>query len=151
MEIIKLNKGADKISYKGYMYTLKYAESWRCTNKSSLNCPAILKTSVLKTEPLVTTPHDHISEPTQKWLKLWLKLKLKLLSQVQIYLRFMLKKSLSTLFDNKDKLIFIIKLQRGHQIFPRHNIFSFIKQIHLYAFHDIYYIPIPITVDTVDR
>jgi len=25
MEIIKLNKGADKISYKGYMYTLKYA------------------------------------------------------------------------------------------------------------------------------
>lgn len=25
MEIIKLNKGADKICYKGYMYTLKYA------------------------------------------------------------------------------------------------------------------------------
>jgi len=26
MEIIKLNKGADKICYKGYMCTLKYAD-----------------------------------------------------------------------------------------------------------------------------
>jgi len=68
MEIIKSNKGSDKICYQGYMYTLKHAGkqyyTWRCTKKSSLNCPAILRTSILKTEPMITTPHNHISEPT---------------------------------------------------------------------------------------
>lgn len=46
--------------------------------KSSLNCPAILKTSILKTDPIVTTPHDHLAEPLQvEVTKVIVKIKLK--------------------------------------------------------------------------
>jgi len=69
MEIIKSNKGADKLCHNGYMYTLKYAGkqyfTWRCTKKSSLNCPGILRTTIIKTEPLITTDHEHVSEKSQ--------------------------------------------------------------------------------------
>jgi len=45
------------------MYTLKHAGllyyTRRYTKKSSLNSLVILRTSIFKTKPLVTTPHEH--------------------------------------------------------------------------------------------
>jgi len=53
MEIITSNKGNDKITFKGHMFVIKHEGkkyySWRCSKKSSLNCPAILHTSIHKT------------------------------------------------------------------------------------------------------
>ncbi|CAI6364560.1 unnamed protein product [Macrosiphum euphorbiae] len=69
MEIITSNKGNDKITFKGHMFVIKHEGkkyyTWRCSKKSSLNCPAILHTSVHKTDPVLKITHEHPSEPAK--------------------------------------------------------------------------------------
>jgi len=64
METFKYNKGGDKIHFKGYTmyaYTVKYNGTnqftRKCSTKNTLNCPAILRTSISKTNPSVTIKH----------------------------------------------------------------------------------------------
>lgn len=48
--------------FEGYTYTLKYTSKnyfiWKCSTKN-YNCIEILRTSILKTDPSVTTEHNH--------------------------------------------------------------------------------------------
>ncbi|CAI6368513.1 unnamed protein product [Macrosiphum euphorbiae] len=69
MEIIESNKGKDKLALNGYMYVMKHAGknyyTWRCNKKSSLNCPAILHTSINKTDPILKVQHQHSAEQSK--------------------------------------------------------------------------------------
>lgn len=40
-------------------YAGKKYYTWRCSKKSSLNCPAILHTSILLTHPVLKVVHEH--------------------------------------------------------------------------------------------
>lgn len=69
MEIIESNKGKDKSAFNGYMYVMKHAGknyyTWICNKKSSLNCPAILHTSINKTDPILKVQHEHPAEQSK--------------------------------------------------------------------------------------
>jgi len=69
MEIITSNKGNDKLTFKGHIFVIKHEGkkyyTWRCSKKSSLNCPAILHTSVHKTDPILNITHEYPSMPTK--------------------------------------------------------------------------------------
>lgn len=58
MENFNYNKGVDKIHFKRYTYTVKYNDinyfTWKCSTKNITNCPAILRTSISKTNPSVS-------------------------------------------------------------------------------------------------
>jgi len=63
MEVFKSNKGGDKMSFEDCTYTVKYISvnhiTWRFSKRNNTNCPAILKTSILKTNHSVTIGHYH--------------------------------------------------------------------------------------------
>jgi len=48
MEILKSNKGNDKITLDGYTYTIKDMPKYnpKCSKQSSMKCPAILITDL---------------------------------------------------------------------------------------------------------
>ncbi|KAL4088674.1 hypothetical protein QTP88_023758 [Uroleucon formosanum] len=51
------------------MYVIKHAGknyyTWRCNKNSSLNCPAILHTSINKTDPILKVKHEHPAEQSK--------------------------------------------------------------------------------------
>ncbi|XP_025191156.1 uncharacterized protein LOC112591528 [Melanaphis sacchari] len=62
MELLKSNKGNDKIALDGYTYTIKKTCQsiirWKCSKKSSMKCPAILITD-LKMTKIVRFEEEH--------------------------------------------------------------------------------------------
>lgn len=72
MEIVRSNKGKDKILLDGYTY-VKHADCfsiavirWRCSKASSVKCRAILTTTLDKTYPHLKIPHNHPPPPARK-------------------------------------------------------------------------------------
>jgi len=63
MDIFKSNKGGEKIAFERYTYITMYKGknyfTWKCLTKNTTNCAGILRTSILKTDPTVTTEHNH--------------------------------------------------------------------------------------------
>ena len=63
MEIIRNNKGGDKLCYDGYMYTRKSASDvhirWECTRRKAYNCNGKVKTDIDVTAVTSTTEHNH--------------------------------------------------------------------------------------------
>lgn len=63
MEIFKSNKGGENVAFEGYTYITKHKGknyfTWKCSIKNTTNCPGILRTSILKTDPSVTIEHNH--------------------------------------------------------------------------------------------
>ncbi|XP_025406421.1 uncharacterized protein LOC112680530 [Sipha flava] len=62
MELLKSNKGNDKIALDGYAYTIKETYQsiirWKCSKKSSMKCPAILITN-LKISKIIRFEEEH--------------------------------------------------------------------------------------------
>lgn len=60
MEIIKSNKGSDKLSHKGYIYVVKYNGKSKITWRCSMKCNGNLYTDLKKENPEVKTGHSHV-------------------------------------------------------------------------------------------
>ncbi|KAF0714450.1 Uncharacterized protein FWK35_00038086, partial [Aphis craccivora] len=69
MEIFKSYKGGDKVAFEGYTYITKNKGknyfTWKCSTKNKTNCAGILRTSILKTDPTVTTEHNHSANQSE--------------------------------------------------------------------------------------
>lgn len=66
MEVIKSNKGGNKICWRGYTYIMKHQGrkrlTWRCTKESSLKCRGTMYTDLNIGHPQIGKVHSHIAD-----------------------------------------------------------------------------------------
>ena len=67
MEVIRSNKGGQKILLDGYMYTKKSTRKaciwWSCVCSRTLQCKGSLKTSLTVEDPEIGATHNHDPSP----------------------------------------------------------------------------------------
>ena len=65
MEIIRSNKGKEKICFQGHMYTKQIVRStiirWRCVKRTSF-CKGSMTTSLDMTDPQPANDHNHATD-----------------------------------------------------------------------------------------
>ncbi|XP_068204568.1 uncharacterized protein [Palaemon carinicauda] len=63
MEVIRNNKGGEKLCYNGYIYTKKSASKttkrWECSRRSALNCNGIITTNLEVSAIISSKDHNH--------------------------------------------------------------------------------------------
>ena len=63
MEIIKTNRGGQKLCYQGHMYVKKKSQKssvvWECSKRKSIGCSGSLKSDLAVSEILQVKPHSH--------------------------------------------------------------------------------------------
>ncbi|CAI6356345.1 unnamed protein product [Macrosiphum euphorbiae] len=66
MEVIKSNKGGNKICWRGYTYIMKHQGrkrlTWRCTKERSLKCRGTMYTDLQIGHPQIGKVHSHIAD-----------------------------------------------------------------------------------------
>lgn len=63
VEIVSSNQNRNKLCLNGNLYTVQHSLKnkirWRCTKRSSLNCPSVLKTDLNYENPDLIIEHNH--------------------------------------------------------------------------------------------
>ena len=63
MEVIRNNKGGEKLSYKGYMYTKKSSSAttkrWECSRRSAFGCNGKITTNLEMSDIISSIEHNH--------------------------------------------------------------------------------------------
>lgn len=66
MDIIKSNKGCDKLCYNGFTYVVKHIGkskiTWRCSKRSAMKCTGELYTNHQKEDPVSKSDHNHFGD-----------------------------------------------------------------------------------------
>ena len=66
MEVLRSNKGGDKLCHDGHMYVLHKScnnhKRWRCAKYSSLTCRAILLTTLDQRNLIIQNLHNYITD-----------------------------------------------------------------------------------------
>lgn len=69
MEVLKSNKGSDKIVHKSFMYAFHYKTKngirWRCNKSSRLLCKSNLHINFENFDPEIKNEHNHLSNETE--------------------------------------------------------------------------------------
>ncbi len=69
MEIVKTNKGGNKICFNGHMYVIKHLGknkiTWRCMKASSLKCTGTMYTELQHDNPVEKNAHNHLPDPEE--------------------------------------------------------------------------------------
>ncbi|XP_066950862.1 uncharacterized protein [Macrobrachium rosenbergii] len=66
MEVIRNNKGGEKLCYKGYMYTKKSTSAttmrWECSRKSAFGCNGKITTNLAISDVISIIEHNHAGD-----------------------------------------------------------------------------------------